>query len=209
MICYIFLSLQGYPGKWAHSLPKGRSISVPDLLACMYCMFGNIPNYDTMIWSLYEIQQKDSETVEEYMLQIHEAMEVIHHAYPDRISDQGKNLTRDQFYHSLLPGLQDALSFAMADLPKWEQANTSFDMLYMQAKKLEVRQPLHSQKGGSGSSHTYRDRFRRYPASSGRVVTLEDKELFLPDPKARDSPPNRGIKHANDPSHEPLSVGGA
>ena len=51
------------------------------------------------------------------MLWIHEAIAVIHHAYPNQIADQGKNLMRDQFYHGLLPGLQGTLSFAMADLP--------------------------------------------------------------------------------------------
>ena len=37
------------------------------------------------------------------MLQIHEAMAVIHHTYPDQISDQGKNLMRNRFYHGLSP----------------------------------------------------------------------------------------------------------
>ena len=46
-----------------------------------------------------------NETVEVYMLQIHEAAVVICHAFPDRIADQGKNLTQDQFYRSLLPSL--------------------------------------------------------------------------------------------------------
>ena len=59
MIPHIFSSLQGYPGKWACSLPEGSNISVPDLLACMDCMFGNVCNYNTMIRSLYEIRQKE------------------------------------------------------------------------------------------------------------------------------------------------------
>ena len=184
MIPHIFLSLQGYPCKWAHSLPKGRDISVQHLLTHMDCTFGNVHDYDTMIQSLYEIRQKDSETMEEYKLWIHEAMVVICCTYPEQIPDQVKNLTRDRFYHGLLPSLHNALSFPMVDLPEQEQANTSFNMLYTLAKKLEVRQPLHSQKGGSGSSDTYRDRFRRYPALAGRVTTLEDEELFPPDAKA-------------------------
>ena len=110
MIPHIFSSLQGYPGKWACLLPEGRDISVSDLLACMDHMFGNVCNCNTMIWCLYEICQKEGETVEEYMLQIHKAVAVICHAYPDRIADQGKNLTRDRFYHSLLASLWDALS---------------------------------------------------------------------------------------------------
>ena len=36
--------------------------------------FGDVHEYDTMICSLYEIRQKEGEFVEEYMLQIHEAI---------------------------------------------------------------------------------------------------------------------------------------
>ena len=146
-------------------------------------MFGNVWCYDTMIRCLYEICQKEGKTVEEYMLWIHGAMAVIHQAYPDRIADQGKNLTRDRFYNGLLPSLWDALSFAMADLPEGEQVNTSFDMLYTQAKKLEARQSSHSYKAGSGPTNTYRDWYQRYPTLVGRVATLEDEELFPPDPE--------------------------
>ena len=45
--------------------------------------FGDIHEYDTMIHSLHEIRQKEGESVEEYMLQIHEAVTVIWHTYPD------------------------------------------------------------------------------------------------------------------------------
>ena len=45
----IFGSLQGYPGKWARSLPEGMNISLNDLLRCMDHTFGNICNYDSMI----------------------------------------------------------------------------------------------------------------------------------------------------------------
>ena len=152
-------------------------------------MFGNIRDYNTMIRSLYEIRQKDSETVEEYMLRIHKAVVVICCAYPEWIPDQGKKLMRDQFYHGLLPSLRDILSFAMADFPEHEQANTSFDMLYMLAKKLEARQPLCSHRLGQRSSEAYRDRFRRYHAPAGRVATLEKEELFPPDPETRDPEP--------------------
>ena len=158
MIPHIFFSLQGHPGKWAHMLSEGRDISVSDLLAHMDHMFGNVCNCDTMMWCLYEIHQKNGETVEEYMLQIHEAVVVICCAYPDRIADQCKNLTQDRFYHGLLPSLHGAFSFTMAftmaNLPKREQENTSFEMLYTLAKKLEVRQSLHSHKAGSGSTKT-------------------------------------------------------
>ena len=121
------------------------------------------------------------------MLKIHEAMAVICCPYLEQISDQGKNLMRDRFYHGLLPNLCDTLSFAMVDLPEHEQANTSFDTLYMLAKKLEGRQPPHSHKGGEGSSKAYRDRFRRYPMPVGRVTNLEEEELFPLDPETQDS----------------------
>ena len=59
------------------------------------------------------------------MLQIHKTVVVICCAYPDWISDQGRNLTWDQFYHSLSPSLCDALGFTMAKLPEREQVNTA------------------------------------------------------------------------------------
>ena len=87
--------------------------------------FGNMREYDMMIHSLYEIRQ-EGESMEEYMLRIHEAVAVICHAYPDWVTDQGKNLVQDRFYHGLAPSLQDALGFMMAELPEREQAGTSF-----------------------------------------------------------------------------------
>ena len=94
-------------------------------------------------------------------------MAVICHAYLDWVTDQGKNLAWDRFYHGLAPSLQNALGFAMAELPKREQASTSFDTLYTLAKKIEVCQPSHLHKVGQGSSDTYRNRYRRYPAPAG------------------------------------------
>ena len=66
---------------------------------------------------------------------------MIHHAYPNQISDQGNNLTQDRFYHGLSPSLHDALGFTMAELPEREQVNTSFDTLYTLAKKMEAHHP--------------------------------------------------------------------
>ena len=77
MCPHIFASLHGYPGKWAHTLDEGKDISVRDLLMHMERMFGNKCDYDAMIRTLYEVQQRDDETVEEYMLRIHEAVVVI------------------------------------------------------------------------------------------------------------------------------------
>ena len=40
---------------------------VTELLEWMDCMFGDMREYDTTIHSLYEIRQKEEESVEEYM----------------------------------------------------------------------------------------------------------------------------------------------
>ena len=39
---HIFGSLQGYPSKWAHSLPGGMNILLDELLRCMDRTFGNV-----------------------------------------------------------------------------------------------------------------------------------------------------------------------
>ena len=77
----------------------------------------------------------------------------------------------------------------MAELPEREQVNMSFDTLYTLAKKMEVHQPSRSHRGGSGPSDAYRGKYRRYPAPVGWVATLEDEELFLPEPEVRDIEP--------------------
>ena len=46
---HIFGSLQGYPGKWACSLPGGMNILLDELLRCMDHTFGNVRDYDSMI----------------------------------------------------------------------------------------------------------------------------------------------------------------
>ena len=118
MCPHIFTSLRGYPGKWACTLDEGKDISVWDLLMHMERTFGNKRDYDAMIRTLYEVQQRDDEMVEEYMPRIHEAVVVICQAYPDRLPDRGWDLKKDCFYHGLCPYLHDALSFAMAELPE-------------------------------------------------------------------------------------------
>ena len=137
---HIFASHRGYPGKWAHTLDEGKDISVKDLLMHMEKMFGNKRDYSAMVRTLYEVQQKEDETVEEYMLCIHNMVAVIHHTYPEHLPDHGRDLKKDHFYHGLCPYLHDALSFAMAELPKREQACPIFDTLYTLAKKLEAGQ---------------------------------------------------------------------
>ena len=133
---HIFTSLCGYPGKWAHTLDEGKDISVQDLLMHMERKFSNKRDYDAMIRTLYEVQQRDDEMVDEYLLHIHEVVAVICRVYPDRLLDRGRDLKKDHFYHGLCPYLHDALSFAMAELPEREQAHPTFDTLYMLTKKL-------------------------------------------------------------------------
>ena len=112
-------------------------------------MFGNKRDYDAMIRTLYEVQQKEDETVEEYMLCIHDAVVVIHHTYPEHLPDHGRDLKKNCFYHRLHPYLHDALSFAMAELPEREQAHPTFVTLYTLAKKLEAGQPVWAHCYGS------------------------------------------------------------
>ena len=142
--------------------------------------FGNKRDYDAMIRTLYEVQQRDDETVEEYMLHIHEAVAVICRAYPDCLLDRGQDLKKDRFYNRLCPYLHDALSFTMAELPKREQARPTFDTLYMLAKKLEVGQLAHAHRY-SPSSEAYRDKHRHYIALTGWVAALEEEGSVLSD----------------------------
>ena len=65
---HIYASLQGYPVRWVCSLEDGRNLTIPQLLAYMNHAFGDVCDYDTLIRSLYKIRQKDSKSVEEYML---------------------------------------------------------------------------------------------------------------------------------------------
>ena len=127
---HIFASLCGYPGKWACTLDEGKDISVQDLLMHMEKMFANKHDYDAMIRTLYEVQQKEDETVEEYMLHIHDTVAVIHHVYLEHLPDRERDLKKDHFYHGLHPYLHDALSFAMAELPEMEQAQPTFDTVH-------------------------------------------------------------------------------
>ena len=129
---------------------------------------------------MYEVQQED-ETVEEYMLHIHDAVMVIHRAYPECLPDQGRDLKKDCFYHGLCPYLHDALSFAMVELPEREQAHPTFDTLYTLMKKLEAGQPAHTCRYAP-SSDIYREKHRCYPVSVGRVAAVEEEGLALTDP---------------------------
>ena len=177
---HIFTSLHGYPGKWTHMLDKGKDISVWDLLMHMERTFGNKHDYDAMIRTLYEVQQRHDEMVEEYMLCIHEAVAVIRQAYPDHLLDRGQDLKKDHFYHGLCPYLHDAPSFAMAELPEREQACPTFDTLYTLAKKLEAGQ-LACMHWYTPCSKTHRDKHRRYLMPTSQVAALEEEGLVLSD----------------------------
>ena len=157
------------------------NISLDELLRPMDCTFGNVHDYDSMIWSLYEICQKEDESVEEYMLRIHEAVAVVKRAYPDQVPNEGEGLRRDRFYYGLIPSRRDMLSFAMADLPEREQADTSFDTLYHLAKKLEVCHHLCGMTKGGTLTHDLHKGYKKYSTSVGCVATVE-ADLFPPDP---------------------------
>ena len=77
MMPHIYHSLQGYPGKWVHLLEEGQNISACELLWQMDTAFGSISDYDSMIRIFYEIHQRKTKSVEEYMLRIHEAVAIL------------------------------------------------------------------------------------------------------------------------------------
>ena len=182
---HIFASLHGYPGKWACTFNEGKDISMKDFLMHMEKMFGNKCDYDAMIRTLHEVQQKEDKTVEEYMLRIHDTVTVICHTYPECLPDCGRDLKKDLFYHSLCPYLHDALSFVMAELPKREQACPMFDTLYTLAKKLEAGQLVQVCRY-TPSSDTYQEKHRHYPAPTGRVAALEEEGMASADPTSRE-----------------------
>ena len=143
--------------------------------------FRNVHDYDSMIWSLYEIWQREHETVEEYMLRVHEAVAVVKHAYPGQVPNEGESLRRDRFYYGLTPSLRDVLSFAMADLLEREQADTSFNTLYHLAKKLKVWHHLHNMTKGGSTTHDPHKGYKKYPTPVGHTATI-GTDLFPPDP---------------------------
>ena len=68
MMPHIYASLQGYLGRWVHSLEDGPNLTSTELLEHMDRTFGDVHEYDNMIRSLYDIRQKEGVSVEEYML---------------------------------------------------------------------------------------------------------------------------------------------
>ena len=167
---HIYVSLRGFPGHWVRYLEGGEHLTLIELLQCIDRVFGEVSEADTMIRSMYKIHQAEKETVEEYMLRIHEAVAVIRHAYPERLTNQDKNFLHNRFYNGLLPSLREALGFTVADLLEREQTCTTFDTLYTLARKMEVCQSNHSSRGVP--SDGYRDRYRQYPTAANRVATV-------------------------------------
>ena len=157
---HIYVSLRGYPGHWVHFLEGGEHLTLTELLQHMDRAFREVSEADTMIRSMYKIHQAEKETVEEYMLHIHEAVGVIRHVHPESLTNQDKNFLCNCFYNGLLPLLREALGFAVADLPEREQTHTMFDTLYTLARKMEAHQSNRSSRGhplmgtGTGTNGT-------------------------------------------------------
>ena len=68
MMPHIYDSLRGYPGWWVCSHDGDPNLMVTELLEQIDHTFGIVHEYHTMIHSLYEIRQKERESVKEYML---------------------------------------------------------------------------------------------------------------------------------------------
>ena len=64
---------------------------------------------NNMIQSLYEICQKEHESMEEYMLRVHQGSSGSDTcAYPvPGAKLKGKSMRREQFYYGLIPSLRD------------------------------------------------------------------------------------------------------
>ena len=178
MMPHIYASLRGYPGHWVCSLEGGEHLTLTELLQHMDRAFGEVSEVDTMIRSMYKIHQREKETMEEYMLCIHEAVAVIQCAHPEGLTNQDKNFLHDCFYNGLLPSLHEALGFAVADLPEREQTHTMFDTLYTLARKMEVHQSNHNGRGAP--SDGYRNRYQWYSTPANRVATVGEGGNFLP-----------------------------
>ena len=189
MKLHIYMSLRDYPGHWVCSLEGVEHLTLTKLLQRMDRAFGEVSEADTMIRSLYKICQKDKETMEEYMLHIHEAVEVIQHVYPERLTNQDKNFLHDRFYNGLLPSLCEALG-----LPEREQTHTTFDTLYTLARKMEACQSNHNSR--RAPSDGYRDRYRWYPTPANRVATVGEGGNFLP--------PDSEEQESEQPGDDPL-----
>ena len=103
----------------------------------------------------------------------------------EHLPDCGRDLKKDHFYHGLHPYLHDSLNFAMAELPKREQACPTFDTLYTLAKKLEAGQPVRACRYAPRSDG-YQEKHRCYPVPMGRVAALEEEGVVSADPTSEE-----------------------
>ena len=103
----------------------------------------------------------------------------------EHLPDCGRDLKKDHFYHGLHPYLHDSLNFAMAELPKREQACPTFDTQYTLAKKLEAGQPVRACHYAP-SSDAYQEKHRCYPVPMGRVAALEEEGVVSADPTSEE-----------------------
>ena len=109
---HIFGSLQGYPGKWACSLPGGMNISLDELLRW----------HGLYIWEhVHWLWQDDLVIVWEKTEGACDSGRI--HAespwsgssgemctYPDQVPNEGEGLRRDHFYYRLIPSPRDVHS---------------------------------------------------------------------------------------------------
>ena len=65
MMPHIYASLWGYLGRWVCFLEGSPNLTMTELLECMDHAFGDVCKNDTLIRSLYEIRQKEDESMVE------------------------------------------------------------------------------------------------------------------------------------------------
>ena len=119
---------------------------------------------------------------------VHEAVAVAKCMYPDQVPNDGGRHEKRSLLLQTHPSLRDVLSFAMADLPEREQADTSFDTLYHLVKKLEVRHHLHSATKGVSTTHDPHKGYKKYLTPVGCAATV-GADLFPPDPDPVENTP--------------------
>ena len=190
MCPHIFASLRGYPSKWAHTLDEGKDISVWDLLMHMERTFGNKCDYDAIIRTLYEIQQRDDEMVEEYMLRIHEAVAVICRAYLDHLPDRGRDLKKDCSIMDYAPTSMMPSALPWQSCPRGSRPTPhltlytcllrgwKWDKWFIHASTPPALRPIGTSTGATSHWQArwqpWRKRSRRYlTRSQGRTLSLK------------------------------------
>ena len=110
------------------------------------------------------------------------------HIWVSQLENWHIQLCGCQTFFTLLPSsvVVSAMCLTHCRVPIWV-CLTSFDTLYMLAKKMKAQQPSCLHRSGSGFSDTHRNKYRRYPAPKGWVAMLGEEELLPPDPALPDS----------------------